>query len=63
VQVVQQNSSQRAEAEQRIRDCGQTTIHLTGLSDAEMGQYADSVEAAKDRRSKGHAFDHFRQRC
>jgi len=53
-------SSKRADAEQRIRDSGQTTIHLTGLSDAEMEEFADSSEAARDRRSNGHAFDHFR---
>ena len=38
----------------------QSTIHLTGLSDAEMEEFADSSEAARDRRSNGHAFDHFR---
>ena len=37
---------QRAEAEQRIQACGQTTINLTGLSDAEMVGIADSLEAA-----------------
>lgn len=55
-----EKKSDRDAAEQRIRDCGQTTIHLTGLSDAEMEEFADSSEAAKDRRSNGHAFDHFR---
>ena len=41
---------QRADAEQRIQDCGQTIVNLTGLSDAEMVGMADSVEAAKARR-------------
>jgi hypothetical protein len=31
----------RAEAEQRIRDCGQTTIHLTDPSPDEVGSGAD----------------------
>jgi len=38
--------TKRAEAEQRIQACGQTTINLTGLSDAEMVGMADSLEAA-----------------
>ncbi|MCP9940637.1 AAA family ATPase, partial [Synechococcus sp. Cruz CV12-2-Slac-r] len=38
--------TKRAEAEQRIKACGQTTINLTGLSDAEMVGMADSLEAA-----------------
>ena len=47
VQVVQVvHPSHRQKAEQRIKACGQTTINLTGLSDAEMVGMADSLEAA-----------------
>jgi hypothetical protein len=41
-------SSKRADAEQRIRDCGQRTIHLTGLSDAEMVGSGADVDASGD---------------
>lgn len=52
----EKKSDKRIEAEQRIQACGQTTIHLGGVTDEEMDKYADSVEAAKDRRLNVHPF-------
>ena len=59
----EKKSDKRIEAEQRIQACGQTTIHLDGVTDEEMDKLADSVEAAKDRRLGLHPFAIYADSC
>ncbi|WP_461557182.1 AAA family ATPase, partial [Synechococcus sp.] len=42
----EKKSDKRVEAERRIHACGQTTIHLGGVTDDEMVGFADTAEAA-----------------